>query len=100
MNATLQVVQTQSLTESLTVQAVHAYLKSKYRHERFEGRNDEVWGEDYSMKIAQHHLDNLQKFGQSFISRHESAAGQVICYNQQFEEKMLNGSAPSGATCH
>ncbi|WP_172588752.1 hypothetical protein [Buttiauxella agrestis] len=62
-------------TTAVTFEQLYRFLKNNYKASRFEDRNDSVWGENYSTRIAQHHFDCLQKDGISHVSRHEDAAG-------------------------
>lgn len=59
---------------------LYKFLKGMYKHSRFKGRNGLVWGSEYSKKIEQHHRESLEKYGVSYISRHESSTNQLICF--------------------
>lgn len=65
-----------------TYEAFYAFLKKHYRHERFEGRNGKVWGEDYSHVVARSSYEMLKATGSGVISRHESNSGEPVSYDQ------------------
>ena len=78
---------TASSTQALpTIEAIHAFLKSCYKFERFEGRNDERDGfADYSMRVARSTQVELERRGWSLVSRHESGTGRAVWFNDQLE---------------
>ncbi|AZS56751.1 hypothetical protein C5E18_11770 [Pectobacterium parmentieri] len=56
---------------------LYAFIKKHRRHSRFEGRNSEgFWGRDYSKKVTQSYMDDLVKYGHSWMSRHEHNVGR------------------------
>lgn len=69
-----------------SLEEIHAFLSAHYKRERFEGRNDLVWGRDYSRVVAQGHLDSLAKFGRGFVGQHESATGRPVRYDSSLRE--------------
>ena len=68
-------------TSKPTIKQMRAFLKARYKHDRFEGRDGTTWGENYSLIVAQSHLDDLIANGYGFISKFESATGQVVKYS-------------------
>ena len=64
---------------------MYNFLKRGYRHDRFEGRNGSVWGEDYSRIITQTHLNYIAECGHGCISMHDSCTGVAVYY-----DSMLN----------
>lgn len=64
-------------------QAHYLFIREHYKHSRFEGRNDAIWGRDYSFRIAQSGLDMLEKYGYGVISQHESKTGEAIFYDRE-----------------
>jgi hypothetical protein len=67
-----------------TYEELYSFLKSHYKHERFEGRNDRDYP-DYSRTLTEHRLTDLEK-GYDVISRHESVTGVMIVFDQQLRE--------------
>lgn len=67
-------------TATPTVEQVHEFLRRRYQHDRFEGRNNSTWGEQYSRVVAASHLESLEKHGSTFIGHHEAANGQALRY--------------------
>lgn len=60
----------------------YLFIRELYKHSRFEGRNDAIWGRDYSYRIAQSRLDSLEKHGYDLISQHESKTGDAVYYDR------------------
>lgn len=72
-----------------TLEDVHAFLKSHYKHDRFEGRNS-VWpkdaaGNEYSACVAKSALEWLGTHETGLISWHESASGKLIEYDRNLQ---------------
>lgn len=67
-----------------THEALYAFLKSLYKHERFEGRNDRDYP-DYSHSVAQGRMQALIKYRYSGISIHDNTRGEYIWYNTALE---------------
>lgn len=65
-----------------TYEAFYGFLKKHYRHDRFEGRNGNVWGQDYSHIVAKSSYKTLEAMGSGVISRHESNTGEPIHYDK------------------
>lgn len=63
---------------------LYAKIKSLYKHERFEGRNDRDFP-DYSHIVTRSALDDLQSRGYTMISQHESNTGEGITLNRNLE---------------
>lgn len=80
MNDTANPVQSESAP---TFAAVYAFLKAHYKHERFEGRNGPIWGEDYAERITRSVIADFTRYGYrgALISRHESANGEAIRFD-------------------
>ena len=64
------------------VPKMHAFLKTHYKRERFEGRND-GYCPNYSTKVAISRLEDLQNYGYLCISRHESVTGCFVLFNKE-----------------
>lgn len=77
-----------------TYEDFYQFLKSYYLHSRFEARNTEVWGCDYSHCVAKSHYEDLERDGVGVISMYESRTATVIKYNQQLE--IINPDEPLG----
>lgn len=60
----------------------YEFLKKHYRPEFFEGRNNSVWGADYSYNLARSDMVMLEKYGYSIILKHESLTGETIYYDR------------------
>ena len=72
---------------SPTLEQMHLFLKARYKHERFEGRNSQ-WpnsvpeGGSYSNLLARSALESLTQYGgKGWISAHESATGEAVQYD-------------------
>ena len=68
-----------------TYDELYAFLKARYKHERFEGRNDRDCP-DYSHIVTRGRMADLERRGYDLISRHESATGQAIFFNAALAE--------------
>lgn len=60
----------------------YLFIREHYKHSRFEGRNDAIWGRDYSYRVAQSGLNSLENFGYGLISQHESKTGDAVYYDR------------------
>ena len=65
--------------------AMYAFLKARYKAERFHLRDDTTWGHDYSKCVTKSALEALQRTGTGFIGRFESATGYAVKYNATLE---------------
>ena len=54
------------------VEDLYEFLKREYRHTRFAGRDNNTWGNDYSRRVMKHHIERLENYGFSMISRHDA----------------------------
>lgn len=77
-----------------TFEEFYQFLKSYYLHSRFEARNTEGWGSDYSHCVAMSHYKSLERDGVGLISMYESRTATVVKYNQQLE--IINPDEPLG----
>lgn len=77
-----------------TFEEFYQFLKSYYLHSRFEARNTEGWGADYSHCVAKSHFETLERDGVGLISMYESRTATVVKYNQQLE--IINPDEPLG----
>lgn len=77
-----------------TFEEFYRFLKSYYLHSRFEARNTEGWGPDYSHCVAKSHYEALERDGVGLISMYESRTATVVKYNQQLE--IINPDEPLG----
>lgn len=70
-----------------TYEELYAFLKARYKHERFAGRDSQDWGGNvpYSETVTWGRLKHLERFGFDLISRHESATGEGVYYNANLE---------------
>ncbi|ENH3412331.1 hypothetical protein ABWC92_004624 [Escherichia coli] len=64
-------------------QQVYDFLKTHYKPSRFEERNGEIWGYDYSRRITRNALEDLKKYGKSFVSRFEDRAGEGFSFGRE-----------------
>lgn len=54
---------------------------NKYRKpSRYKMRDGKEWGYDYSLKIKQSHIDELNKYGITTISPYESNTGITVSF--------------------
>lgn len=57
------------------VNSVAEFLDKYMRHDRYKGR-----GDDYAAAVLESHESDIDKFGNTLISRHESRTGETIWY--------------------
>lgn len=66
-----------------TLEQLHDFIKTHYKHERFMGRNNpnpkDIW-HTYSTDVARSALERLVKLGFSGIGRHEAKDGEGFWY--------------------
>jgi len=62
---------------------MRVFLKAHYKHDRFEGRDNETWGRNYSQLIVDSALATLRDHGFGYISVHEDAAGKGFRYTAE-----------------
>lgn len=65
----------------LTPEALREFLRVRYRHDRFEGRDGPVWGINYSGVIVDSYLKTLQSAGSAWIGQYESNNGFAIKFD-------------------
>jgi hypothetical protein len=87
------------VAENPTFEAMYAFLRERYLHSRFEGRNDnEQWkaavpkGITYSELVARSALEYLSEHGIGYISPYEAASGRTIKYDRSLT--VLNPDEP------
>lgn len=68
-----------------TFDAMYAFLKERYKAERFHLRDGTAWCPDYSKVVARSALEQLAQTGVGYISHYESVTGKVVKYNAQLE---------------
>ena len=56
------------------------FLDTFYRHDRYEGRDGKVWGDDYSQSIKDSCELDLEQHGYCLISRHDSRTGDIVAF--------------------
>jgi len=82
----LSVAQLRAIAASLAVGEVYGFLCARYKRDRFEGRDNDIWGRDYSACVAQSASDDLKRHGFALISKHESATGCAVYYDATLNE--------------
>jgi hypothetical protein len=65
----------------------YQFLKQHYKHDRFEGRNGNGWGKDYSSNVARGSYQALENYGYTCISQHESKTGDAVWYDRDLAVK-------------
>jgi hypothetical protein len=60
---------------------VYRFIKKHYKPSRFEERNGDIWGKDYSVIVARGHFNDLVKNGIGFISSNESKDGVHLSFD-------------------
>lgn len=82
----------------VTYDELYQFLKARYKHSRFEGRNGNGWDSDYSHIVARGDYAALQERGYSMISRHEAANGEGCTYDHNLNiltgTPGINGNPP------
>ena len=66
---------------NITVDDVYRFLRKWYKAERFHLRDGNGWPKDYSRRIAESAFADLERYGKSVISKHESANGKTIWFD-------------------
>ncbi|MDE9483962.1 hypothetical protein KKJ06_20530 [Xenorhabdus bovienii] len=65
----------------VTPEGHYQFLKKHFRAKRFEERNGNVWGDNYSHNIAAHHYKDLKYYGYSLIGQHKAVNGEGVIYD-------------------
>ena len=55
-------------------------LKANCKPDRFDGRDGPVWGQEYSWNLAKDRLQDLEKYGKAYVSRHEDRMGEGFSF--------------------
>lgn len=56
------------------------FLDKYYKHDRYKGRNGNVWGENYSELVKQSSREDIDRLGYCIISKHDSKTGEIVAY--------------------
>lgn len=64
-----------------TEQQMREFLRAHYKADRFELRDTRGWGADYSQCIVRSRIEDLRRYGVSYISLHESVSGKTLKFN-------------------
>lgn len=75
-----------------TRDTLRAFLREWYLHSRFEGRDGVAWGANYSGVVVDSHMEQLDRYGETWISMYEARSGKPIKYDRTL--KILNEDAP------
>lgn len=67
-------------TELPTLERVYALLKDNYKPARFADRDGEIWGHEYSWNLAKSSLQDLEKYGKSYVSKHSDRMGDGFSF--------------------
>jgi len=65
-----------------TFDELYEFLLTHRKPSRFEMRNGNEWGNNYSNNITQSHFDDLKLYGVSVISHHESMSNQSVKFGR------------------
>jgi len=61
----------------VTFEELYDFIKQHRLHSRFEARNDDKFrGQDYTKRVVQDYMDDLVKYGRSYMTRHEHNLGR------------------------
>ncbi|ENL0204410.1 hypothetical protein ACE21V_002139 [Salmonella enterica] len=63
-----------------TLEQVYALLKANYKPARFADRDGEIWGHEYSWNLARSSLQDLEKYGKSYVSKHSDRMGDGFSF--------------------
>ncbi|MBJ5299624.1 hypothetical protein JGG20_25145 [Salmonella enterica subsp. enterica serovar Agona] len=74
------VSQANSALQLPTLEHVYALLKANCKPGRFDGRDGPVWGPEYSWNLAKDRLQDLEKYGKAYVSRHEDRMGEGFSF--------------------
>ncbi len=72
---------------SVTLEEMHDFLARHYKNDRFEGRNNTVWGIDYSFAVATSSLTSLREHGYGMISHHASKNGETVIFDGSLKQR-------------
>ena len=67
-----------------TMLGLRTLLRSLYKHDRFEGRDGDVWGA-YSDHVVSSQMAQLDDCGYSCVSGHDSASGAAIWFSRDLQ---------------
>ena len=86
------------VTSSLpTPESLREFLRARYRHDRFEGRDGPLWGANYSGIVVDGYLEMLKSAGSAWISRHESNNGFAIKFDASLNILVDDSVAPAAS---
>ena len=68
-----------------TLEDLYDFLDKNYKPDRFASRDGWFEGVKYSKQLTQAYLEDLEKKGESLISRNESVTGKAIRFNANLE---------------
>lgn len=60
--------------------SLEAFLDAYYKHDRYKGRDGEVWGKDYSAHILASAREHLSNYGFVVIGHYESRTGDTVAW--------------------
>jgi hypothetical protein len=63
-------------------EAVKTFLREYYLHSRFEGRDGDVWGRDYSDVVTRSTMESLQDHALSCVSQYDCNRGRVVWFDR------------------
>ncbi|KAF1045641.1 hypothetical protein [Xylophilus sp.] len=63
-------------------EAAKDFLREFYLHSRFEGRDGEVWGRDYSDIVTRSTVESLEKHALACVSQYDCNRGRVVWFDR------------------
>lgn len=70
---------------TLNFDEVYNFLRAHYKPSRFAERDQPGIWHDYSHSVTRSHIESLQRYGVSYISKFEDRAGIGLKFNDQLQ---------------
>lgn len=75
-----------------SLSALKSFLREYYLHSRFEGRDGQAWGDDYSDAVTRSTAEHLLATGISCVDMYDSNRGRVVWFDRAL--RVLNPDEP------
>ena len=66
----------------ITATSLEDFMDRYMKDSRYKGRNDALWGYDYSEHVLASSKEDLDLHGVCIISKFESKTGEIVAYYQ------------------
>lgn len=65
---------------SVDAENLDDFLDRYRKHDRYKGRDGDVWGHGYSKSIRKTHELEVEQYGVTYISKYESNTGSTVSW--------------------